>query len=166
MSKDNKKHRLGIVDFALVDAGLSHFEALIYSYVQRFEKNKRPCFASIPHIAAELRLSKPSTKRYIRRLITLKMLKETTNGRGRYLSTTGIKMIPVNGIKLIGNGIKLISDRDQIDPWDRDQNDPLPLKDIPIKEYQKNIPESPLTKDGKEDWLLKSVGISLDDIPE
>jgi predicted DNA-binding transcriptional regulator len=131
---NTKKHRLGIVDFALVDLGLNHLEALIYQYVARFEKNKKPCFASIPHIAKELRLSEPSTKRYIQKLIKLGFLKQTDRGRGRVLTTNGIKTIPINGIKLIGNGIKLIRDRDQIDPGEWDQIDPLPIKDLPIED--------------------------------
>jgi len=126
MSNNTKKHRIGIVDFNLVDQGLSHMEAMVFQYVARFQKNNKPCFASIPHIAAELRLSEPSTKRHIRRLIALGLLKETVRGRGRYLLPTGIK--------LIGNGIKLISYWDQIDPGDRDQIDPLPIKGLPIKE--------------------------------
>jgi hypothetical protein len=40
----------------------------------------------------------------------------------------------MNGIKLIGNGIKLIRDRDQIDPGEWDQIDPLPIKDLPIED--------------------------------
>ena len=147
--KDNKKHRLGIVDFRLVDQGLSHLEALVYQYVQRFERNKRPCFASIPHIASELRLSEPSTKRYIQRLIKLGMLRETTKGRGRYLNTTGIKTIPINGINLSPNGIKMIGDRDQNDPCDRDQNDPLPLKVLPLKDTNKKIPSNDLLSSDK-----------------
>ena len=91
MNEDNKKHRIGIVDFALVDKGLSHLEALVFQYVQRFEKNKRPCFASIPHISAELRLPERSTQRYIRRLIKLGFIRETVRGRGRYLNTTHAK---------------------------------------------------------------------------
>lgn len=91
MNEDNKKHRIGIVDFALVDQGLSHLEALVFQYVQRFEKNKRPCFASIPHISTELRLPERSTQRYIRRLIELGFLRETVRGRGRYLNTTRAK---------------------------------------------------------------------------
>jgi predicted DNA-binding transcriptional regulator len=161
--KDSKKHRLGIVDFRLVDQGLSHLEALVYQYVQRFEKNKRPCFASIPHIAAELRLSEPSTKRYIQRLIKLGMLRETTKGRGRYLNTTGIKMIPMNGIKLSPTGIKLIGDRDQIDPCDRDQNDPLPLKVLPKEDTNKKIP---LSSEDKFKLDLLAIGVNYDDLPD
>jgi predicted DNA-binding transcriptional regulator len=161
-----KKHRIGIVDFSLVDQGLSHLEALVYQYVQRFEKNKRPCFASIPHIAAELRLSEPSTKRYIKRLIKLGMLRETTKGRGRYLNTTGIKMIPMNGIKLSSTGIKMIGDRDQIDPSDRDQNDPLPLKVLPIKDTNKKIPVAGLSPQEQFKLELLAIGVNYDDLPE
>lgn len=137
MKNDNKKHRIGIVDFALVDAGLSHHEALVYSYVQRFEKNKRPCFASIPHIAAELRFSECSTKRHIRRLITLNLLRQTTKGRGRYLNTTAVKL---TRIKLHPNGVKLTLDRGQIELGDRGQNEPLPLKVLPIEDTNINLP--------------------------
>lgn len=164
--KDTKKHRIGIVDFRLVDQGLSHLEALVYQYVQRFEKNKRPCFASIPYIAAELRLSEPSTKRYIKRLIKIGMLRETTKGRGRYLNTTGIKTIPMNGIKLIGNGIKLIRDWDQNDPCDRDQIDPLPLKVLPIEDTNKKIPISKLSPEERFKLELLAQGVNWDDIPE
>jgi hypothetical protein len=162
--KDSKKHRLGIVDFRLVDAGLSHLEALIYQYVQRFERNKRPCFASIPHIAAELRLSEPSTKRYIKNLIKLGALRETTKGRGRYLNTIRINLIPMNeinlidtGINLIGNGINLIADRDQFDP--------LPIE-VPIKDTNKKIPNSDLTIEERYKNDLLSLGVNYDDLPE
>jgi len=165
--KHNKKHRLGIVDFALVDAGLSHQEAIVFSYVQRFERNRRKCFASIPHIAAELRFSECSTKRYIRRLITLGLLQQTTKGRGRYLSTTGVKLTSINGVKLHPTQVKLTSYRGQIELDDRGQIEPLPLKVLPIENTIKNLPKAaPLTKDGQYDWLMESVGISLDDIPE
>jgi len=162
--KDNKKHRLGIVDFRLVDQGLSHLEALVYQYVQRFEKNKRPCFASIPHIASELRLSEPSTKRYIKRLIKLGMLRETTKGRGRYLNTTGIKTISMNeinlsptGIKMSSNGINLIKDRDQFDP--------LPIK-VPLKDTNKKIPISKLSPEERFKLELAQIGVNYDDLPE
>lgn len=91
MNEHIKKHQIGIVDFSLVDQGLSHLEALVFQYVQRFEKNKRPCFASIPHIAAQLRLPERSTQRYIRRLIELGFIRETVRGRGRFLNTTRAK---------------------------------------------------------------------------
>jgi biotin operon repressor len=150
--KHNKKHRLGIVDFSLVDAGLSHHEAIVFSYVQRFERNKRPCFASIPHIAAELRFSESATKRHIRRLIATGYLRETSKGRGRYLTTNGVKMTSVWG---------------QNDLNDRGQIEPLPLKVLPLEFTNKSLPgASPVTKDGKHDWLMESIGISLDDIPE
>lgn len=171
MGKHNKKHRIGIVDFSLVDAGLSHHEALIFSYVQRFQKNKRPCFASISHIASELRFSESATKRHIRRLIALGYLKETSKGRGRYLNTNGVKLNPMNGVNLASNGVKMTSVWGQIEPGDRGQNDPLPLKVLPIESTQKKIPiraraESPVTKDGNYDWLKERIGISLDEIPE
>ena len=140
MENNTKKHRLGIVDFALVDAGLSHHEAIVYSYVQRFEKNKRPCFASIPHIAAELRFSECSTKRHIRRLITLNLLRQTTKGRGRYLNTTGVKMTSMTGVNLHTNGVKMTLDRGQNELGDRGQIEPLPLKVLPIEDTNTKIP--------------------------
>lgn len=169
--KDSKKHRLGIVDFSLVDAGLSHHEALIFSYVQRFERNKRPCFASIPHIAKELRFSESATKRHIRRLVTIGYLRETSKGRGRYLNTNGVKLNRMNGVNLAPNGVKMNPYTGQNDPNDRGQNEPLPLKVLPLETYQKKIPvaakqESFVTKDGKYDWLKERLGISLDEIPE
>ncbi len=139
MKNNNKKNRIGIVDFALVDAGLSHHEALIYAYVKRFQRNKRPCFASIAHIAAELRMSAPTVKRLIRRLLYLKCLTETVRGRGRFLTTNGIKMIPIkNRDQNDRNRDQIDHNRDQNDPGDRDQNDPLPLKVLPLKDTNKS----------------------------
>lgn len=171
MGKDTKKHRIGIVDFSLVDAGLSHHEALIFSYVQRFERNKRPCFASIPHIAKELRFSESATKRHIRRLIAIKYLREISKGRGRYLNTNGVKMNRMNGVNLALNGVKMNPYPGQNDPNDRGQNEPLPLKVLPLETYQKKIPvaakkEAFVTKDGNYDWLKEKTGTSLDEIPE
>ncbi len=140
MENNTKKHRLGIVDFALVDAGLSHHEAIVYSYVQRFEKNKRPCFASIPHIAAELRFSECSTKRHIRRLIALNLLRQTTKGRGRYLNMTGVKMSSMTGVNLHTNEVKMTLDRGQNELGDRGQIEPLPLKVLPIEDTNIKIP--------------------------
>jgi predicted DNA-binding transcriptional regulator len=139
MKNNIRKHRIGIVDFALVDAGLSHHEALIYAYVKRFQRNKRPCFASITHIAAELRMSAPTVKRHIRRLLQLQVLTETVRGRGRFLSTNGIKMIPIkNRDQNDRNRDQIDLDRDQNDPGDWDQNDPLPLKVLPLKDTNKS----------------------------
>lgn len=171
MVKHNKKHRIGIVDFSLVDAGLSHHEALIFSYVQRFERNKRPCFASIPHIAQELRFSESATKRHIRHLIAIGYLRETSKGRGRYLNTNGVKMNRMNEVNLAPNEVKMNPYTGQNEPNDRGQNEPLPLKVLPLETYQKKIPvaakkESFVTKDGNYDWLKEKTGISLDEIPE
>lgn len=157
MENNTKKHRLGIVDFALVDAGLSHHEAIVFSYVQRFEKNKRPCFASIPHIAAELRFSECSTKRHIRRLITLNLLRQTTKGRGRYLNTTGVKMTSMTGVNLHTNGVKMTLDRGQNELDDRGQNEPLPLKVLPIEDTNIKIPTESNTNTSKSISKLKSI---------
>ncbi len=169
-----KKHRIGIVDFSLVDQGLSHLEALVYQYVQRFEKNKRPCFASIPYIASELRLSERSTKRHIKRLIAINMLRETTKGRGRYLNTTGAKMAPMNGAKNVTTGAKLSSDRCQNGTSDRCQIGPLPLKVLPIEIYQEKVPPTQTSKnqehlsahEREKLEFFNSTGINWDEIPE
>lgn len=145
MVKHSKKHRIGIVDFSLVDAGLSHHEAIVFSYVQRFERNKRPCFASIPHIAKELRFSESATKRHIRRLIATGYLCETSKGRGRYLNTNGVKKNRVNEVNLALNGVKLNPYPGQNDLNDRGQNEPLPLKVLPLEDYQNKLPDSPAT---------------------
>ena len=158
--KDSKKHRLGIVDFSLVNKGLSHLEALVYQYVQRFERNKRPCFASIPHIASELRLSERSTKRHIKRLIALNMLRETTKGRGRYLNTTGAKMAPMNGAKNVTTGAKLSTDWCQIGTSDRCQIGPLPLKVLPIEDTNKKVP---ISKEKQMEQKIKDWWNSLSD---
>jgi len=162
----NKKHRIGIVDLRLVDQGLSHLEALVYQYVQRFERNRRPCFASIPHIAAELRLSERSTKRHIKRLIALQMLQETTKGRGRYLKTTGAKLAPLNGAKNVTTGAKLSTDRCQIGTSDRCQIGPLPIKEIPLKDTIKKIPVSNRTPQEQFESELLAMGVNYDDLPE
>jgi len=129
MNNDNKKHQIGIVDFSLVDQGLSHLEALVFQYVQRFERNKRPCFASIPHIAAELRLPERSTKRYIRRLIELGFLRETVKGRGRYLNTTRAKSASIGAKLAPVNGAKLANEWCQIGPLPIE----VPIKVLPIE---------------------------------
>lgn len=135
MNNHSKKHRLGIVDFELVDGGLCHLEALIVQYVNRFERNRRPCFASIPHIAAELRLSERSTKRYIRRLIELGFLYETDKGRGRYLHTTGAKKVSNGGKLAPMTSAKLAHEWCQIGPLPIK----VPIKDLPIKETYKTL---------------------------
>jgi hypothetical protein len=94
------------------------------------------------------------------------MLRETTKGRGRYLNTTGIKMIPMNGIKLSSTGIKMIGDRDQIDPSDRDQNDPLPIKVLPLKDTNKKIPVAGLSPQEQFKLELLAIGVNYDDLPE
>jgi hypothetical protein len=134
MKEDNKKHRIGIVDFALVDKGLSHLEALVFQYVQRFEKNKRPCFASIPHIAAELRLPERSIRRYIKRLIELKFIRETVRGRGRYLNTTKAKTAPIAAKLATVIAAKLAHDCGQIGQLPIE----VPIKVLPIEDTNTN----------------------------
>jgi hypothetical protein len=77
----------------------------------------------------------------------------------------------MNGVNLTSNGGKLNPYRGQNDPNDRGQNDPLPLKVLPLETTIKKIPvaikkEPFVTKDGKYDWLREKTGISLDEIPE
>jgi len=73
----------------------------------------------------------------------------------------------MNGGNLTSNGGKKNPNRGQKEPDDRGQKEPLPLKVLPLKDYQKKIPEAPpLTKDGQYDWLKESIGISLDEIPK
>lgn len=130
MKDNNKKHQIGIVDFSLVDQGLSHLEALVFQYVQRFEKNKHPCFASIPHIAAELRLPERSTQRYIRRLIKLGFLREAVRGRGRYLNTTRAKLAPIDAKLACVIDAKPAHNRRQIGMLPIE----VPIKVLPIKD--------------------------------
>ena len=130
MAINSKKHRVGIVDFTLVDAGLSHLEALVFQYVQRFERNKRPCFASIPYIATELRLPERTTRRYIKRLIKLKFLRETTKGRGRYLNTNAARTTPIPVKMASMNAAKLAYDCGQIGQLPLE----VPIEILPIKD--------------------------------
>ena len=139
MKNNIKKNRIGIVDFALVDAGLSHHEALIYAYVKRFQRNKRPCFASMPHIAGELRMSTSTVKRHIKRLLQLQILTETVRGRGRFLTTNGVNLTPIsNRGQNDRNRGQNDLDRGQNDPNDRGQIDPLPLEVLPLKDTYKS----------------------------
>lgn len=93
--KNNKKTRWGIVDFALVDQGIPPLETMVYSYVKRFQRTKGPIWASIPYIAKDLRMSESSVQRYIKHLIKVGLFKEESKGtgRGRYLSTTPVKLL-------------------------------------------------------------------------
>jgi hypothetical protein len=75
-------------------------------------------------------------------------------------------MISMNEIRLSSNGIKLIGDRDQIDLCDRDQNDPLPLKVLPLKDTNKKIPTSKLSPEERFKLELLNLGVNWDDIPE
>lgn len=93
--KNSRKTRFGIVDFALVDQGIPPLETVVYSYIKRFQRTKGPIWASIPYIAKDLRMSESSVQRYIKHLIKVGLFKEESKGtgRGRYLSTTPIKLI-------------------------------------------------------------------------
>jgi hypothetical protein len=92
------------------------------------------------------------------------MLRETTKGRGRYLNTTGIKTIPMNGINLSGNGIKKSSNGIKlIGEWD--QIDPLPIE-VPLKDTNKKLPSSSLSVQERERLELLELGIDLELLPE
>lgn len=93
--KNSKKTRFGVVDFALVDQGIPPLETVVYSYIKRFQRTKGPIWASIPYIAKDLRMSESSVQRYIKHLIKVGLFKQESKGlgRGRYLSTTPLKLI-------------------------------------------------------------------------
>lgn len=65
----------------------------IYGYVEQFEKNKRPCFASRQHIAKELYSSPGSVARAIATLIKAGLLVRNYQGKKRILST--VKANPI-----------------------------------------------------------------------
>jgi len=125
MEKNSKKKHWGIVDFDLVDQGVPHLAAMLYEYIVRFEQNKKVVYASIPYIAKNLRLSERTTQRYIRQLLSLGLLYETTQGRTRYLQTTPAKLSPIHA--------KLTSDPCQNGVNDPCQNGMLSIKDISIE---------------------------------
>ncbi len=186
MKGNTTKKTWGIVDFNLVDQGVPHLEAMVFHYIARFERNKKIVYASIPYVAKNLRLSERSTQRYIRNLIKLGFLKETTEGRTRYLQTTHAKLAPTPA-KLAG------------DPCQNGVNDPcqigmLSIKDISIKNINKSLPIKPMSKPSAKrtntgvvkgetpttkakpaskpinsqarDWLYEMTGVSLDDLPD
>ena len=186
MKGNTTKKTWGIVDFNLVDQGVPHLEAMVFHYIARFERNKKIVYASIPYVAKNLRLSERSTQRYIRNLIKLGFLKETTEGRTRYLQTTHAKLAPTPA-KLAG------------DPCQNGVNDPcqigmLSIKDISIKNINKSLPIKPISKPSPKrtntgvvkgetsttivksvgkplnaqarDWLYEMTGVSLDEVPD
>lgn len=97
MVKHNKKRPFVIVYLDLVESGLTYEESAIIRYVERFEQSQKPCFASIPYIAKDLRLSERTIRRHLRRLIDLEYLKTIGKGRGRYLNTNSAKMATNTG---------------------------------------------------------------------
>ena len=97
MVKHNKKRPFVIVYLDLVESGLTYEESAIIRYVERFEQSHKPCFASIPYIAKDLRLSERTIRRHLRRLIDLEYLKTIGKGRGRYLNTNSAKMATNTG---------------------------------------------------------------------
>jgi|688.fasta_scaffold213620_4 hypothetical protein len=97
MVKHNKKRPFVIVYLDLVENGLTYEEAALIRYVKRFEESNKPCFASIPYIAKDLRLAERTIRRHLRRLIDLEYLRATGKGRGRYLNTNAAKMATNTG---------------------------------------------------------------------
>lgn len=97
MVKHNKKRPFVIVYLDLVENGLTYEEAALIRYVERFEESNKPCFASIPYIAKDLRLAERTIRRHLRRLIDLEYLRATGKGRGRYLNTNAAKMATNSG---------------------------------------------------------------------
>lgn len=97
MRNHTKKKPFVIVYLDLVENGLTYEEAALIRYVERFEASNKPCFASIPYIAKDLRLSERSIRRHLKRLIDLEYLSATGKGRGRYLNTNAAKMATNTG---------------------------------------------------------------------
>lgn len=95
--KNNRKRPFVVVYLDLVTLGLSYEEAALIRYVERFEKSGKPCFASIPYIAKDLRLTERTIRRHLKHLINLEYLRATGKGRGRYLNTKAAKMATNTG---------------------------------------------------------------------
>lgn len=112
--KNNRKRPFVVVYLDLVDSGLSYEEAALIRYVERFEKSHKPCFASIPYIAKDLRLAERSIRRNLRRLIDLEYLRASGKGRGRYLN--------INAAKMAANTGQIVTDCGQNGRCDTGQN--------------------------------------------
>lgn len=122
MVKHNKKRPFVIVYLDLVENGLTYEEAAIIRYVERFERSNKPCFASIPYIAKDLRLAERTIRRHLRRLIDLEYLRATGKGRGRYLNTNAAKMAGMNAANLATNTGQIVTDCGQNGRCDTGQN--------------------------------------------
>lgn len=144
MESYNKKRAFVIVFFDLVEAGLSYEEAAIIQYVIRFEKSKKPCFASIPYIAKDLRLSERTTKRLLRKLINTNFLQESGRGRGRFLTTNGAKMAPMTGAKVAPVRCQNGPDRCQNGTCEWCQNGPLSIVTMIKSNTSNNLSRSNL----------------------
>ena len=107
---NNKKNQWAIVQLHLVDRGLTYEQAALFHFIAKFEQKSGPVYASIPYIATQMRLSDRSVQRHIRTLIKLKFLKESSNGRNRWLS--------VNDAKLAGTHAKLAPIHAKLAPYD------------------------------------------------
>ena len=187
MKNHTKKTRWGIVDYDLVDQGIPILETVVYSYIKRYQRHRGPVWASIPHMARDLRMSESSVQRYIKHLLKVGLLKNSVKGRGRYLT--------VNDVKLTKTPVKLTNDPCQSDINDPCQIDMLPKLDhrsyIPISNNRSDIntntkPNKPKTGVVKgesvrgvtlppakkpvnaqtRDWLLEMTGVNLDELPD
>ncbi len=184
MKNNTKKTRWGIVDYDLVDQGIPILETIVYSYIKRYQRNRGSVWASIPHIAKDLRMSESSVQRYIKHLLKVGLLKDSVKGRGRYLTVTHVK--------LTETPVKLTDDPCQSDMNDPCQIDMLPKLDhrsyIPISNNRSDINTKTKPKTGvvkgesvrgvtppparkplsaqTRDWLAEMTGVSLDDLPD
>lgn len=144
--KHTKKTRWGVADFDLVDKGIPILETIVYTYIKRFEKNKGPVWASIPHIARDVRMSESSVQRHIKHLLEVGLLKHKVKGRGRYLSAIPIKLTRINNVKLTTIPVKLTADSCQSDMNDPCQSDMLPKLDYRCYQPKLNNRESSSSK--------------------
>ncbi len=122
MVKHNKKRPFVIVYLDLVENGLTYEESAIVRYVERFEQSQKPCFASIPYIAKDLRLAERTIRRHLRRLIDLEYLRATGKGRGRYLNINAAKMAGMSAANLATNTGQIVTDCGQNGRCDTGQN--------------------------------------------
>jgi hypothetical protein len=155
--KHTKKRAFVIVYLDLVDHGLSYEEAAIVRYVERFERSKKPCFASIPYMAKDLRLSERTIRRCIRRLLQLEFLIETGKGRGRYLNTIAAKMAALNPAKMAGDSGQSVTDCGQIGRSDCGQNGRLSNSNLINNKININLTSvSSVSNSDGEDMQKKS----------
>lgn len=101
MNNNSKKTRFVIVDLSLIDAGLTYEEAALVAYVERFTKSGATCYAAIPYIATDLRLSERTVRRCLNSLLQSNFLIAKKKGRGRILErATAAKLATMNAAKM------------------------------------------------------------------